>query len=73
MCDTMVALGNSKSLSSNSRKITITKKEFEELLLKTEKWISKVRSLKINNKNRWYFSSEWATINKKARISEHLS
>jgi secernin len=65
------SIKNSKSLSCNSRKI-ITKKAFEESLLKTDKWISKVRSLKNNYKNRWYYSSEWATINKKAGISNFL-
>ncbi len=68
MCDTMVALGNSAEDGS----ILFAKKAFEESLLKTEKWISKDRSLKNNYKNRWYFSSEWATINKIAGISNFL-
>jgi len=51
----------------------ITMKAFEESKTKTDKWISKIRSYGTNYRNRWYYSSEWATINKKARISEHLS
>lgn len=62
---------NSKDLTCNSRK-EISRKAFEESKTKTDKWISKVRSCKTSKRNRWYYSSEWASINKKARISDHL-
>lgn len=62
---------NSEDLSCNSRK-EITRKAFEESKTKTDKWISKVRSCKTSYRNRWYYSSEWASINKKARISDQL-
>ena len=62
---------NSRDLSCNSRK-EITRNVFEESKMKTDKWISKVRSCKTSFRNRWYYSSEWASINKKARISDHL-
>ena len=60
-----------KTLSCDSRK-QITNHAFEESRIKTDEWISKVRSLKKSHQNRWYYSSEWATINKKAGISDHL-
>jgi len=62
---------NSKSISQNYRK-QITKKAFEKSNCLTDEWIARVRSLRPSNQNRWYYSYEWSSINKKAGISDYL-
>jgi secernin len=62
---------NSKDLSLKSRK-ELTREAFDESNSKTIQWISKIRSQKISNRNRWYYSHEWDSLNKKAGIYDHL-